>query len=51
MLSSLIFIIFWISRNMQLGGTDFDTDEEIEEALLHFLRGLVGDRYDSKIKK
>jgi len=36
---------------MQLGGTDFDTDEEIEEALLHFLRGLVGDRYDSKIKK
>jgi len=36
---------------MHLGGAHFDTDEEVEEAVLHFLRGLAEDFYDSKIKK
>jgi len=28
-----------------------DTDDKVEEAVLHFLRGLAGDVYNSKIKK
>ena len=54
---SLIFIFFWNSRNVHLGGMHFNTDDEVEEAVfdtdeevygagLHFLRDLAGDFYD-----
>jgi len=36
---------------MHLGGPHFDTDEEVEKTVLHFLRGLAGYFHDSKIKK
>jgi len=41
--SSLICIIFWNSRNLHLGGTHFDTDEKVGEAVLYFWRGQAGD--------
>lgn len=41
----------FLELKKHLGGTHFDTDEDVKEEVLNFLRGQAGEFYDSGIKK